>query len=95
VDRAFEALRTEFAAEENRTLKPYHVSCPRKRFSYEKVAEQLGVGVGAVKFDSSTPRQFAMILPAEILQTVSAPHEIDDELRRLRAFLRRGGTARP
>ena len=48
------------------------------------------MGLGAVKtLIHRLRRQFAEALRREILQTVSAPHEVDDELRQLRAVFAR------
>ncbi len=56
--------------------------------SYEAVAAELGMGLGAVKSEIHRLRQaLRTALRAEIGRTVSAPHEIDDEVRHLRKVL--------
>jgi hypothetical protein len=46
----------------------------------------MNLGLGAVKtLIYRLRRQFATAVRHEIMQTVSAPHEVDDELRRLRS----------
>lgn len=89
LDRALENLRVDCATEGKtksfETLTSF-LAGEKADLSYEKAAEQLGVGVSAVKsLIHRLRRRFATILRREILQTVSAPHEIDDELRRLRS----------
>lgn len=49
--------------------------------SYEQVAGQLGVGVGAVKMLIHRLRKrYTTLLRAEVARTVSDPGEIDEEL---------------
>jgi DNA-binding transcriptional regulator GbsR (MarR family) len=49
------------------------------------------IGLGAVKsLIHRLRRQFAEKLRREITQTVSAPHEVEDELRDLRRVFARG-----
>jgi penicillin-binding protein 2 len=56
------------------------------------LAERLGIGLGAVKtLIHRLRRQFATTLRREIMQTVSAPHEVDEELRELRMVFVRAG----
>ncbi|MEO5959453.1 MAG: sigma-70 family RNA polymerase sigma factor [Opitutaceae bacterium] len=56
--------------------------------SYETVACELGLGLGAVKTEIHRLRQaLRAALRAEIGQTVSAPHEVEAELRHLRDVL--------
>jgi RNA polymerase sigma-70 factor (ECF subfamily) len=93
LERALATLRTEFAGSGKEALfealSPF-LSGEKSDFSYETVAERLGVGLGAVKSSiHRLRRQIADALRREILQTVSAPHEIDDELRRLRSVFAR------
>jgi RNA polymerase sigma factor (sigma-70 family) len=93
LERALDRLRLEFAAQGKKqifeTLTSF-LAGENGDLSYETAAERLGVGLGAVKsLIHRLRRQFATILRREILQTVSAPHEIDDELRRLRAVFAR------
>ena len=40
-------------------------------------------------------RQFAAAVRREVMQTVSAPHEVDDELRQLRMVFARVTTGHP
>jgi hypothetical protein len=50
----------------------------------------MSLGLGAVKtLIYRLRRQFATAVRREIMQTVSAPHEVDDELRRLRSVFAR------
>jgi DNA-directed RNA polymerase specialized sigma24 family protein len=68
-------------------LKPF-LGLRRQPLSYEETAKALGLSLGAVKTEIHRLRQaFRAALRAEIAQTVSAPHEIDAELRHLRAVL--------
>jgi RNA polymerase sigma-70 factor (ECF subfamily) len=56
--------------------------------SYEEAAQRLGLNPGAVKTEIHRLRQaFRAALRLEISRTVSAPHEIEGELRHLRAVL--------
>ena len=93
LDRALATVRANFV--ENGKAAMFEALAPflagkKPDISYEDVAEQLGVGVGAVKtLIHRLRRQFAEALRREILQTVSAPHEVDDELRQLRAVFAR------
>jgi RNA polymerase sigma-70 factor (ECF subfamily) len=93
LDRALETIRRNFV--ENGKAATFEVLAPflggeKPGISYESVAERLGVGLGAVKtLIHRLRQQFAIALRGEILQTVSAPHEIDDELRRLRTVFAR------
>ena len=53
--------------------------------SYEKLAELLDLSIGGAKAEVSRMRsRFRTQLRAEVGQTVSAPHEIDEELRYLK-----------
>ena len=54
--------------------------------SYQEVADRMSLGLGAVKtLIYRLRQQFASAVRREIMQTVSAPYEVDDELRRLRS----------
>ncbi len=56
--------------------------------SYEETASALGLNPAAVKTEIHRLRQaFRAALRLEISRTVSAPHEIEEELRHLRAVL--------
>jgi RNA polymerase sigma factor (sigma-70 family) len=60
--------------------------------SYEQAAETTGVSLGAIKTHiHRLRRQFAAAVRHEIMQTVSAPHEVDDELRHFRHVFARFG----
>ena len=88
LERALSQLRSEMGMENKKevfeTLSPF-LANTTPGLSYEGAASTLRVGVGAVKsMICRIRRRFAEILRREIIQTVSAPHEVDDELRRLR-----------
>jgi len=52
----------------------------------------MSLGLGAVKTHiHRLRRQFATAVRHEVMQTVSAPHEVDEELRQLRAVFVRAG----
>jgi DNA-directed RNA polymerase specialized sigma24 family protein len=93
LDRALATVRANFG--ENGKAAMFEALAPflegeKAGVSYEDVAARLGVGLGAVKtLIHRLRRQFADALRREILQTVSAPHEVDDELRQLRAVFAR------
>lgn len=93
LERALDTLRVELGSNGKAAI--FEVLAPflegeKTGVSYEDVAARLGVGRGAVKtLIHRLRRQFATTLRREILQTVSAPHEVDDELRRLRAVFAR------
>jgi RNA polymerase sigma-70 factor (ECF subfamily) len=56
--------------------------------SYEETAASLGMNLGSVKTEIHRLRQaFRGALRREISRTVSAPHEVEQELRHLRAVL--------
>jgi DNA-directed RNA polymerase specialized sigma24 family protein len=56
--------------------------------AYETAAEMMGLSLSAMKSDIFRLRhRFREALRAEIARTVSAPHEIDEELAHLRAAL--------
>lgn len=60
--------------------------------SYEQTAMRLGVSPTIVKNEIHRLRQaFRLALRMEISQTVSAPHEVDAELRHLRTVLAKQG----
>ena len=95
LDRTLQTVRAEFAAEGKAltfdTLSPF-LGGDKPDVSYDQVATALGVGLGGVKtLIHRLRRQFAATLRREIMQTVSAPHEVDDELRRLRVVFARAG----
>jgi DNA-directed RNA polymerase specialized sigma24 family protein len=93
LDRALATVRADFAKNGKtamfEALAPF-LAGEKPDVSYENVAERLGVGLGAFKtLIHRLRQQFAIALRGEILQTVSAPHEIDDELRALRTVFAR------
>jgi RNA polymerase sigma-70 factor (ECF subfamily) len=95
LERALGQVRAEFSAEGKadsfEVLFPF-LSGEKPEVSYDQVAQRLGVGLGAVKtLIHRLRRQFATAVRREIMQTVSAPHEVDDELRRLRSVFARVG----
>jgi RNA polymerase sigma-70 factor (ECF subfamily) len=95
LDRAINTLRAELVAagkgEIFETLSPF-LEGDKTGVRYEDVAQQMGIGLGAVKsLIHRLRRQFAATLRCEIMHTVSAPHEVDDELRRLRSVFARAG----
>jgi DNA-directed RNA polymerase specialized sigma24 family protein len=93
LDRALATVRTDF--DENGKIATFEALAPfiggeKADISYGCAAERLGIGLGAVKtLIHRLRQQFAAALRREILETVSAPHEVDDELRRLRAVFAR------
>ena len=93
LDHALATVRANFAEHGKaplfEALAPF-LEGEKAGVSYEDAAQRIGVGLGAVKtLIHRLRRQFAETLRREILQTVSAPHEVDDELRQLRAVFAR------
>jgi RNA polymerase sigma factor (sigma-70 family) len=93
LDRAIATLRAEFMskgkAETFDALLPF-LAGEKADSSYETVAKRLGVGTSAVKsLIHRLRRQFATAVRREIMHTVSAPHEVDDELQQLRTVFSR------
>lgn len=89
LDRALDNLRSVFRNDGKsatfEALAPF-LEGEKPGISYQDAAERLGVGLGAVKtLIHRLRREFAASLRREIMQTVGAPHEVDDELRQLRA----------
>ena len=65
------------------TLKQF-LTGGREEASYANVAAELGMSAGAVKVAAHRLRQrYRELLRAEVAQTVAAPEEVDDEIRRL------------
>lgn len=95
LERALEKVRAEFSdngkAETFDALSPF-LGATRPEISYQDAAERMGLALSAVKTNiHRLRRQFASALRQEVMQTVSAPHEVDDELRQLRGvFVRLG-----
>ena len=89
LERALDKVRAECAAEGKanlfEALSPF-LGGTKPHVSYQEVADRMSLGLGAVKtLIYRLRRQFATAVRREIMQTVSAPHEVDDELRRLRS----------
>ena len=88
LERALEKVRLEFDAEEKpktfELLSPF-LAGEKPTTSYDDVAKDLGISLGAVKTQiHRLRRQFASAVRREIMQTVAAPHEVENELRQLR-----------
>ena len=95
LERALEKVRTEFSTEgktENfEAFSPFLVG-DKPDVTYEEVARRTKLSLGAVKTHiHRLRRQFASAVRHEVMQTVSAPHEVDDELRQLRGVFARLG----
>src|SRR5262249_2800239 len=93
LERALEKVRLEFDAEEKpktfELLSPF-LAGDKPGSSYEEVAKDLGVSLGAVKTQiHRLRRRFATAVRSEIMQTVTVPHEVDEELRQLRRVFTR------
>jgi DNA-directed RNA polymerase specialized sigma24 family protein len=95
LERALARVRAEFvAAGKTTTFETLSIFLDgdKPHVSYDQIATALNVSLGSVKTLIHRLRQkFAAALRREIMQTVSAPHEIEDELRRLRALFARAG----
>lgn len=88
LQRALEKVRAEFTAEGKaktfEALSPF-LGGEKPDVTYQEVAQRLGLALAAVKTHiHRLRRQFATAVRREIMQTVSAPHEVDEELRQLR-----------
>lgn len=88
LERALGKLHTEFEAEGKSetfaALSPF-LAGEKPDLSYQDVAKQMGISLGAVKTQiHRLRRRFATAVRSEIMQTVAAPHEVDNELRQLR-----------
>jgi DNA-directed RNA polymerase specialized sigma24 family protein len=95
LERALAQVRAAFSedgqAEMFETLSPF-LAGEKPDLSYQDVAKRMSLGLGAVKTHiHRLRRQFATAVRHEVMQTVSAPHEVDEELRQLRAVLVRAG----
>ena len=93
LERALEKVRAECSAEGKsdlfEALLPF-LGGAKPHVSYQEVADRMNLALGALKtLIYRLRRQFATAVRREILQTVSAPHEVDDELRRLRSVFAR------
>jgi len=93
LERALDQVRAECAAEGKADL--FEMLSPflggnKPDVTYQEVADRMSVGVGAVKtLIHRLRQQFADAVRWEVMQTVSAPHEVDDELRQLRRVFAR------
>ena len=89
LDDAMSLLSAEYAAQGKtatfEALKPFLRPIDSEALpSYEQVAGQLGIGVGAVKMLIHRLRKrYTTLLRAEVARTVSDPEEIDEELHAL------------
>jgi RNA polymerase sigma-70 factor (ECF subfamily) len=95
LERALEKVRAECSAEGKadlfEALSPF-LGGSKPHVTYQQVADRMNLGLGALKtLIYRLRRQFARAVRREITQTVSAPHEVDDELRRLRSVFARAG----
>jgi RNA polymerase sigma-70 factor (ECF subfamily) len=95
LERALDKVRAEFSAngkaEAFEALSPF-LAGEKQDISYQDAAQRMGLAMSAVKTHIHRLRQqFASAVRQEVMQTVSAPHEVDDELRQLRGvFVRLG-----
>jgi len=92
LDQVMRKLRTEFSASgrdhQFDTLSAFLNLSPDEG-RYEAAAEALGMSAGAVRMAVHRLRKrFRELLRAEIAETVTAPEEIDDEIRFLLSTLR-------
>lgn len=95
LERSLAKVRAEFSAdgkaETFEALSPF-LAGEKPDVSYQEVAARMGIALGAVKtLIHRLRRQFASAVRREIMQTVGAPHEVDDELRRLRSVFAKLG----
>jgi RNA polymerase sigma-70 factor (ECF subfamily) len=93
LERALAKVRAQFAAEgKAKTFEAISAFLTGKDpgLTYQDVAQRLGLALAAVKTHiHRLRRQFAAAVRREIMQTVSAPHEVDEELRQLRRVFAR------
>jgi RNA polymerase sigma factor (sigma-70 family) len=89
LERALDKIRADCAAEGKADMFEAlsgFLGATKPDVTYQEVADRMNLGLGAVKtLIHRLRRQFATAVRREIMQTVSAPHEVDDELRRLRS----------
>jgi RNA polymerase sigma-70 factor (ECF subfamily) len=93
LQRALEKVKAEFAAEGKEktfeALSPF-LAGEKPEVTYQEVAQRLGLALAAVKTHiHRLRREFASAVRREIMQTVTAPHEVDEELRQLRGVFAR------
>ena len=95
LERALTKVRGEFSGEgkaETFEVLSSFLSGEKAGISYEQAAKTTGVSLGTIKTHiHRLRRQFAAAVRHEIMQTVSTPHEVDDELRHLRDVFARSG----
>ena len=92
LERAVERVREEYAASEKADLfvELKDFLSNQKALPHAAIASKYGISVGAVGVTIHRLRQrYAEVLREEIAHTVSAPEEIDDEVRHLIAALGR------
>jgi RNA polymerase sigma-70 factor (ECF subfamily) len=87
LERALETVRSELNTEGKpktfELLSPF-LAGAKPTIAYEDIAKDLGISLGAVKTKIRRLRQrFAAAVRSEIMQTVAAPHEAENELREL------------
>lgn len=92
LERALDATRQDYASRDRSMLydglKPFLTARSAPPPSYEETARALGLHPATVKTEIHRLRQvFRAALRLEIACTLSAPHEIDEELRHLRMVL--------
>lgn len=88
LERALQNVRRDCAAEGKtdlfELLSPF-LAGDKPSISYEQVGKDLGISLGAVKTKIHRLRErFAAAVRSEIMQTVAAPHEVENELSELR-----------
>ena len=93
LERALEKVRAEFDAEGKsetfELLSPF-LAGEKPNTSYQDVAQTIGLSLAAVKTQiHRLRRRFATAVRCEIMQTVAAPHEVENELRELRGVFSR------
>ena len=99
LERALKSVRSECVAEGKanlfEALSPF-LEGTKPDISYQDVADRLNIGLGAVKTHiHRLRREFASAVRREVMETVGAPHEVDDELRALRGVFARVGHEQP
>src|SRR5262245_53765879 len=93
LERALDKVRADCVAEGKadlfEALSPF-LGGSKPHVSYQEAADRMNLGLGAAKtLIYRLRQQFTTAVRREVMQTVSAPHEVDDELRRLRAVFAR------
>ena len=95
LERALTKVRREFSAEgkaETFEALSLFLGGEKAGISYEEAAKTTGVSLGAIRTHiHRLRRQFAAAVRHEIMQTVSAPHEVENELRHFRDVFARFG----